>query len=372
MKPVLPMIPVSAVSLPLRAHELVGQVLASGQLAQGPMVLEFERLVAERCGVTEAIAVTNGTASLELALKALGIGPGDEVVTSPFTFVATLNAIIGSGATAVFADIDLNRFTIDSEAAADAIGAATAAVMPVHLYGQAADMSPLMSLASRNGFAVVEDAAQALGATVDGTKVGSFGVGSFSFYATKNVTTGEGGALTTNDTEVAQRIRLLRNQGMRARYEYAEPGHNMRMTDLAAAVGIPQMEELDQITARRAANASQLTEGLAHLEGLVLPSVADGCTHVWHQYTVRVTADAPRSRDEVMAGLAERGIGSGIYYPRVVFDYDCFRSHPQVAVSPVPNAQQAAEQVVSLPVHPGLSESDLDRVVTAMNQVWRD
>lgn len=364
------MIPVSAVSLPERAHELVAEVLASGQLAQGPMVAEFERLVAGICGVEHAIAVTNGTTSLEVALEALGVGPGDEVVTSPFTFVATLNAIIGSGATAVFADIDLDRFTIDPDAAAACVTPATTAIMPVHLYGQAADMSALAPLVSNHGLAVVEDAAQALGATVDGRRIGSFGVGSFSFYATKNVTTGEGGALTTNDASLAERIRLLRNQGMRARYDYAEPGHNLRMTDLAAAVGIPQLEDLESITARRAANAEYLTAGLAGLEGLALPGVAPGCNHVWHQYTVRITPDAPRTRDEVAAGLAERGVGSGVYYPRVVFDYDCFRSHPRVRATPVPRAQQAAEQVLSLPVHPGLGPAELDRVIEAMAEVW--
>lgn len=365
------MIPVSAVSLPPRAHELVAEVLASGQLAQGPMVAEFERLVAEICGVEHAIAVTNGTTSLEVALEALDVGPGDEVVTSPFTFVATLNAIIGSGATAVFADIDLDRFTMDAEATAACITPATTALMPVQLYGQAAEMGVLMALAARHDLAVVEDAAQALGASIDGVQVGSFGVGSFSFYATKNVTTGEGGALTTNDAELADRIRLLRNQGMRARYDYAEPGHNLRMTDLAAAVGIPQLEDLATITARRSANAEHLSAGLAGLEGLALPRVASGCTHVWHQYTVRVTPDAPRSRDEVAAALAERGVGSGVYYPRVVFDYDCFRDHPRVRTTPMPNAQQAADQVLSLPVHPGLGPAELDRVVEAMVEVWR-
>jgi perosamine synthetase len=361
---------ISVVSIPLRAHYLVAEVLASGQLAQGPMVDRLERLVAGICQVECAVAVSSGTASLEAALHVLDVGPGDEVITSPFTFAATVNAIVGCGATAVFADIDLDRFTVNPEAVAAGIGSATGVLLPVHLYGHPADMTALNRLAVRHRLHVVEDAAQALGALVDGRAVGSFGVGSFSFYATKNVTTGEGGAVTTNDVDLAERLRCFRNQGMRTRYEYVEPGRNLRMTDLAAAVGVPQLETIAEINANRAFNATYLSDGLDGLEGLVVPTVASGCTHVWHQYTVRVTSDAPVGRDVLANRLAAAGVGSGVYYPKVVFDYDCFRDHPQVRRADVPNARQAAGEVLSLPVHPGLDVSDLNLIVDTVREVW--
>ena len=363
------MIPISVVDLPPETEALVLEVVRSGRLAQGPMVERLEGAVAELCGVPHAVAVSNGTVSLVAALEALDIGPGDEVVTSPFTFVATLNAILERGATATFADITADDLCIDPAAADAAVGSATRALMPVHLYGQAADMAPLMATAERHGLAVVEDAAQAHGATDDGQPVGSFGVGSFSFYATKNLTTGEGGMVTTSDDAVADRLRLLRNQGMRARYQYELAGHNLRMTELQAAVGLPQLERYPAAVAARRANAAALTEGLDGIEGLVTPSVREGATHVWHQYTVRITDAASLGRDEVVEALGERGVGAGIYYPRLVFDYDCYRDHPGVRTADVPEAARAAAEVVSLPVHPGLSEADRDQIVTTVREV---
>ena len=363
------MIPISVVDLPPETEELVVEVVRSGRLAQGPMVERLEQAFAERCGVAHAVAVSNGTVSLVAALEALEVGPGDEVVTSPFTFVATLNAILERGATATFADIGLDDFCMDPAAAEAAVTPRAKALMPVHLYGQAADMGPLCDVAERHDLALVEDAAQAHGATDHGQVVGSFGVGSFSFYATKNLTTGEGGMVTTDEDVVADRLRLLRNQGMRARYQYELAGHNLRMTELQAAVGVPQLARYDEAVAARRANAAALTEGLAGIEGLVTPAVRDGAGHVWHQYTVRITEDAPVTRDEVVDALAERGVGSGIYYPRLVFDYDCDREHPGVQVGDVPQAAAAAAQVVSLPVHPALTPGDLDQITTAVREV---
>ena len=363
------MIPISVVDLPDGTEDLVLEVVRSGRLAQGPMVERLEGLFAERCGVAHAVAVSNGTVSLVAALEALEVGPGDEVVTSPFTFVATLNAILERGATATFADISLDDLCLDPAAAEAAVTAATRALMPVHLYGQAAPMGPLGGIAERHDLAVVEDAAQAHGATDHGQVVGSFGVGSFSFYATKNLTTGEGGMVTTDDDQVADRLRLLRNQGMRARYQYELAGHNLRMTELQAAIGIPQLERYDATIAARRANAAALTEGLAGVEGLITPAVREGAGHVWHQYTVRITDEAPVGRDEVVEALAERGVGSGIYYPRLVFDYDCYREHPGVRAVEVPQAATAAAQVLSLPVHPGLAPGDVDQIITAVREV---
>ncbi|MCC5953289.1 MAG: DegT/DnrJ/EryC1/StrS family aminotransferase [Acidimicrobiia bacterium] len=362
-------IPISTVALPEGTEELVLSVLRSGRLAQGPMVAELEELMAALCGVEHAVAVSNGTVSLVAALEALGIGPGDEVVTSPFTFVATLNAILERGARVRFADIDPDDFCVDPDAVADAIGPDTAALLPVHLYGQPARMEVLSPMAERHGLTLVEDAAQAHGARIGDRPVGSYGVGSFSFYATKNIACGEGGMVTTSDAEVADRLRLLRNQGMRARYRYEVPGHNFRMTELQAAVGIPQLRRIAETDAARSANAATLTEGLAGIDGLVTPSVRPGVHHVWHQYTIRVTDAARCTRDEVAEGLDERGIGCGVYYPGVVDDHDCYRDHPLVAAADVPVARRVATEVLSLPVHPGLGPSELERIVGGVREV---
>jgi dTDP-4-amino-4,6-dideoxygalactose transaminase len=338
-------------------------------LASGPKVAELERLAAEMAGTRHAVAVNNGTTALVVALESLRLSPGDEVVTSPFTFVATLNAILEAGATARFADIG-DDFCVDPDAMSAAVGDRTAVLLPVHLYGQPADMAAISKLADAHGLGVVEDAAQSHGAAIDGRRAGSWGLGCFSLYGTKNVTTGEGGLVTTDDDELADRMRLLRNQGMRARYEYEVPGHNYRLTDLQAAVGIPQLRRLDEIVERRNRNAERLTDGLNGVPGLSVPSVVPGRRHVWHQYTVRVTADAPLDRDGVAEELDRRGVGCGVYYPRTVYDYDCYREHPRVVVDPCPNAERAAREVLSLPVHPKLSDADLDTIVSTVREVF--
>jgi len=363
-------VPITTVRLGEEEEQLVLEVLRSGMLAQGPMVARLEALFCEMTGARHAVAVNNGTTALVAALQALDLAPGDEVITSPFTFVATLNAVLEAGATARFADIDLADFAVRPDAVEAVTGPRSRVVMPVHLYGQAAPMGPIAAHAAAAGLAIVEDAAQAHGATVEGRPVGGFGLACFSLYATKNITTGEGGVVTTDDDALADRLRLLRNQGMRARYQYEIAGHNYRMTDLQAAVGIPQLERMEGVVARRVANAGHLSEGLAGLPGLVTPAVLPGRTHVFHQYTVRVTADAPIDRDELIERLAADGVGSGIYYPRAVYDYECYRGHPQVVVGDTPAAEQAAREVLSLPVHPYLSEADVDRVVASVRRAF--
>jgi dTDP-4-amino-4,6-dideoxygalactose transaminase len=356
-------IAISRVVLGAEEERLVLEVLRSGQLAQGPMVARFESEFASLCDVRHAVAVSNGTVALVAALQAAGLAPGDEVVTAPFTFAATLNAILEVGATARFADIDPATFTIDPERIEAVVTDRTRALMPVHLYGQPAAMHDIMGLASARNLLVVEDAAQAHGAAVDGRAVGSFGVGCFSFYATKNIATGEGGIVTTNDDALAARLRVLRDQGMEARYEYVMAGHNYRLTDLQAAIALPQLARLDASTSQRRAHAARLSEGLGGVDGLVTPSVAPGRSHVFHQYTVRVTEDARVSRDDLAAGLLAAGVRTGVYYPRPVFDYDCYRDHPGVVVTDVPEAERAAREVLSLPVHPHLTSADLDRII---------
>jgi perosamine synthetase len=355
-------IPISCVDV-REAEPLVLEVLRSGSLAQGPMVERLERAFAEVVGVRHAVAVNNGTTALVAALQVLDLRPGDEVVTSPFTFVATLNAILEAGATARFADIREDDFAIDPAAVEAVVGDRTAVLMPVHLYGQTADMGPLETIAGRAGLHLVEDAAQAHGAGYDGRCAGSFGTGCFSFYATKNVTTGEGGMITTDDDAVADRLRLLRNQGMRTRYRYELAGHNYRMTDLHAAVGLPQVARIDEITARRRENAARLTAGLSGLDGVRLPAELPGRSHVWHQYTVLLPESA--DRDRVAEKLSAAGVGSGVYYPRAVFDHDCYRDDPRVVAADVPVAASVARRCLSLPVHQHLTDDQVDDVAGA-------
>ncbi|WIX80514.1 DegT/DnrJ/EryC1/StrS family aminotransferase [Amycolatopsis carbonis] len=364
------MIPITVVDV-RDAEDLVVEVLRSGAIAQGPMVKRFEDAFAHVAGTKHAIAVNNGTTALVASLQALDLAPGDEVITSPFTFVATLNAILEAGATVRFADIRRDDFAIDPDAAA-AITDRTKVLMPVHLYGQTADMGKLAPLAAERELRIIEDSAQAVGASFEGRAAGSYGIGCFSLYATKNVTTAEGGVITTDDDVLADKLRVLRNQGMRARYQYEMAGHNYRMTDLHAAVGIPQLEKLDQLTAARQANAKRLSEGLAGTPGLEIPQVLPGREHVWHQYTVLVGPHAMLSRDELAASLTERGIGNGIYYPKIVFDYDCYRGHPLIPgadVNDFPVASAVAAQALSLPVHPHLTDGQLDKIIETVREV---
>ncbi|MHB8488398.1 MAG: DegT/DnrJ/EryC1/StrS family aminotransferase [Candidatus Dormibacteria bacterium] len=344
-------------------EELVLSVLRSGHLAQGPMVERFEALCTAMAGTAHAVAVVNGTVALDAALAVLEIGPGQEVITSPFTFAATINAILRTGASVRFADIR-DDFTIDPGSVAALIGPATAAIVPVHLYGLPSDMPPLMSLATAHALAVVEDAAQAHGADVDGRRAGSFGLGCFSFYATKNVTSGEGGCVTTDDSMLAERLRVTRNQGMRSRYDYAMIGQNWRMTDVAAAIAIPQMERLDEITRARRDNAAVLTSLFESNPAITTPRLPADRRHVWHQYTVLL--DHGVDRDRVARSMSADGVDTGVYYPKLVWDHDAYRNHPGVHRDDTPVARDCTSRCLSVPVHPGLSARDLQRVAESL------
>lgn len=364
------MIPITVVKVGAEEEARVLEVLRSGQLAQGSVVEEFEQKFAQIHGVDHAISVNNGTTALVAAMQAHDIGPGDEVVTSPFTFVATLNAILETGATARFADIG-DDYNVDPDAMGALVNDATRVLMPVHLYGQMADMIAIESLAGARGLTMIEDAAQAVGAMCSGRPAGSFGTGCFSLYATKNVNTGEGGMVTTNDADIADRLKLLRNQGMRARYQYEMAGHNYRLTNLAAAVGVPQLDRLDTMTAARRNNAEKLRAGLTGLEGVLMPPEPPaGFDHVYHQFTVRVTPAASIDRDRAVEAIVDAGVGAGVYYPNVVYDYDCYREHPGVVADPVPVAELIASEVFSLPVHQHLTESDVDQIVSTVRSVF--
>ncbi|MFD0556132.1 dTDP-4-amino-4,6-dideoxygalactose transaminase [Stackebrandtia endophytica] len=362
------MIPITAVKLGSEVEQSVLEVIRSGILAQGPKVEQLEREFARAVSVPHAIAVNSGTTALVAAIEAAGIGPGDEVVTSPFTFVATVNAILESGAAVRFADISRADFCVTAASVEAALSPRTRAVIPVYLYGQCADMPGIEATAKRHGLAVIEDAAQAFGATVDGRAAGSFGLGCFSLYATKNLTAGEGGIITTVDDDIAERLRLDRNQGMRRRYEYFQVGHNRRLTDLAAAVALPQLVTYPQTVKQRRLNAERLAEGLDGLPLRTPRQLADR-EHVWHQFTVQLAPDI--DRDAVAEALADRGVGTGVYYPRLAHDYDCYREHPRVIRTSTPVAAAVAASCLSLPVHQHLTEADLNQIVEAVRTVLR-
>lgn len=365
------MIPITVVEFGPEVEQSVLEVLRSGIVAQGPKVKEFEDRFAAMVGTRHAVAVANGTVALVAAVQALDLQPGDEVLTSPFTFIATLNAILEAGATATFADIDERDFNVTAATMAARVTDRTKVLMPVHLYGQGADLPGIARLAADRGLALVEDSAQSHGATVAGRGVGSWGTGCFSFYATKNLTSGEGGMVTTDDDRLADTLRLLRNQGMRSRYEYVTVGHNHRLTDLQAALVLPQLDRYDEVVAARRANAAYLSAGLADVPGLVTPQVMADRTHVWHQYTLRVTPETGTTRERFVERLTALGVGSGIYYPRLVFDYDTYRDRPDVVVADCPVARRVATEAVSIPVHPHLSGADLDTIVAAVRDAAR-
>lgn len=363
------MIPISKVVFGPEEEALVLEVLRSGTIAQGPKVAELEQKFADKYGMKHVVAVNNGTTALIAALLSHQIGEGDEVITSPFTFAATLNAILDVGAKPVFADIRTNDFNINPSLIESLITPRTRAIMPVHLYGQMADMTSLSAIAEKHGLVIIQDAAQAQGARHKGIAAGATHTATFSLYATKNMTTGEGGLISTDDEHVAERLRILRNQGMRARYEYVMTGYNWRLTDLQAAVGIPQLDRYESNLAARAANANYYANALSDVEGIELPTVNTGNLHVWHQYTIRVTDDAKVSRDEFIEKLSDRGIGSGAYYPKAVYDYEAFRNHPRVGSPICPVAERTASQAVSIPVHPHLTMDDLNSVAKAVKSI---
>lgn len=361
------MIPIARPAFSEDELAAVTAVLRTGQVAQGRQVEEFEQRFARACHVTEAVAVASGTAALHLALLAHEIGPGDEVITTPFSFAATANVILLVGATPVFVDIEPETWTLDPAQVEAAITPRTKAILPVHLYGHPASLPHLLQIAHKHHLIVIEDACQAHAASIDGRPVGSFGTGCFSFYATKNMTTGEGGMVTTCDPVLAERVRLLRNHGQQERYWHIALGYNLRMTNLQAALGLVQLERLETLTRQRIANATFLTQ---HLAGIVhTPIERSGYRHVYHQYTIRV----PRARDAWMRRLRQCGIETTVHYATPIHRQPFYQEQRARwrAVSPIstaatalPVAEQAAREVLSLPVHPSLSTEELHTIVS--------
>jgi dTDP-4-amino-4,6-dideoxygalactose transaminase len=358
------MIPISKPDIGPAEEAAVLEVLRSGMLAMGKKTAEFEAAWARYCGVAHAVMMCNGTVAQEAVLHALGIGPGDEVITVSFSFNATVSVILRVGATPVFVDIRADDFCMDPAQVEAAITPRTKAIMPVHLYGLMADMAPLAEIAERHGLVIVEDAAQAHGAAYRGRRAGQFGPAMFSLYATKNLMTGEGGFATTDDDGVADRLRVFRNHGMRVRYYHDELGTNYKPTDLAAAIGLAQLARLDERTEQRRRNAATLTE---HLAGDYLtPTVPEGRDHVWHQYVMRF----PGERQQVIDGLAARGIGTLIYYPVPIHRQAYLQQYvPGAADLHLPVTDLLSDEVLAIPVHPKLAEEDLAAIVTAIREV---
>lgn len=356
------MIPISKPDISDLEKAAVMEVMNSGMIVMGPKTAHFEQAFAELCGAKHAIAVSSGTTALHLALLAHHIGPGDEVITSAFTFAATVNAILFVGARPVFADIDEQTFNIKSSDVEALITPQTKAIIPVHLYGHLSDMDELLDISTRYGLAIIEDACQAVSASYNNHMAGSFGTAAFSFYATKNLMCGEGGMITTNDDEIADSCRLLRSHGMRQRYYHEMLGFNFRMTDMEAAIGLTQLKRLPEFNAKRAFNAAYLN---AKIESVETPRVKPGHTHAWHQYTVRINHG--RSRDEAVRQLNEAGIGTGIFYPVPLH----LQPHVRKIVGNIslPTTEQMASEVFSLPIHTQLSTDDLEMIVTEVNKL---
>lgn len=341
----------------------VVEVLKSGMIAQGPKVSEFEEKFAQWIGTKYGISTSSGTTALHTALLACGIGEGDEVITVGFTFAATSNSVLYTGARPVFVDIDEDTFTMDPSKIEDAITDKTKAILVVQLYGQSADMDPILDIAHKHNLLVIEDAAQAHGAEYKGRKVGTLGdVACFSFYPTKNMTTGEGGMITTDNEEIAKMARIYRAHGSSVKYHHDYLGYNFRSTDIAAAIGLAQLKKIDSFNDKRNENASYLTDGLKDVKGVVPPVVKEGNKHVFHQYTIKVDGD----RDKWLDFLNEKGIGCGVYYPIPLYNQKLYKDLGYNQSCPV--TDKIVDEVISLPVHPSLTKDELDTIISVVKE----
>jgi len=358
------MIPIASPILDEQAIKDVETVIRSGKLVQGQQVQAFEEAFAKYIGVPFAIAVNSGTAALHISLVAAGIKPGDEIITTPFSFVASSNSILMCGAKPVFADIEADTCNINPGLIKAKINLHTKAIVGVHLYGQAFDVDALEEICKENGLALIEDACQSHGAEYKGHRVGSFGIGSFSFYPTKNMTTSEGGMVTTNDQKIADICRLLRSHGQRERYCHVILGYNYRMTEIEAAIGLGQLARLEEFNRRRMENAAFLTREISSIPGLIPPVVHRGSRHVFHQYTIRVIKPYPLTRDQLIEHLQKKGIGSAVHYPLPIHQQPYYKDLGYRDSLPV--AEQACREVISIPVHPSLTQSDLNSIVEAL------
>ncbi len=353
-------VPIASPDLDDAERKRVVEVLEDGHLADGPLVRQFESEFAEFCGADRGVATSNGTTALHAAFRGLGIGEGDRVITTPFSFVASANAIRFAGAEPVFADIDPETYNLDPHAVEEIASAGDVdAILAVHLYGLPAEMDHLRDIADDHDLALIEDAAQAHDGEYDGEPVGSLGdAACFSFYPTKNMTTGEGGMITTDRDEVADRAARFINHGRTDTYEHAEVGHNFRMTSIAAAIGRAQLEKLPGNVADRRSNAARITEAVRDAPSLTPPAEPDGRRHAYHQYTVRC-----EDREAFRTHLESRDVATSVYYPRPIHDQPAYAD----VSADAPEAERASNEVVSLPVHQGLSQDDIRQITDCVN-----
>lgn len=360
------MIPIAKPMLDNREKELVMEVLDSGMISIGKVVVDFEKKFAEYTDAKHALAASSGTTALHLALEAAGVKPGDKVLTTPFSFIATANSILYCNAIPVFCDVEDETFNIDPEQVEIFLQKMgdIKAILVVHLYGHPCAMDELMALAKKYNVALIEDAAQAHGCKYKGRHVGTFGMaGTFSFYPTKNMTTAEGGMLTTNDDVVYERSRMLREHGDLGGYDHTIVGYNYRMTNIEAAIGIGQLEKLNGFNRLRRENANYYTERLKDLDWLETPVEKEGCTHCFHQYTLKVK----EGRDELAEYLKENGVGSKIYYPTIIPAQSVYKNMGYDKLR-FPAAERLCKEVISIPVHPAVSRQDREKVVEVIRK----
>ena len=342
----------------------VMSVLASAQYINGPIVQSFEQQFAEYIGTAECVTCNSGTDALFMSLRAIGIGAGDEVITTPFTFFSTAEVISAVGATPVFVDIESETFNLDLSQVEAAITNRTKAILPVHLFGQPVNMTRLMAIAQAHNLFVIEDCAQAVGAEWNGTKVGSIGhIGCFSFYPTKNLgACGDGGAVTTNDPAIAQKIRSLRTHGERERYIHEDIGLTSRLDAVQAAILQIKLRYLDQWNAQRQAIADRYEDLLSSLPGVVPPRPLVGGKTVWHQYTIRLS-----DRDCIRQQLQQQGVSTMLYYPIPLHRQPVY-ANLGYAEGRLPVSEQMAREVLSLPMFPELTAAQQERVVYTLKE----
>lgn len=354
--------------------EDVVSVLKSGIIAQGPKVKKFEEEFSKYCNVKYCAAVNSGTAALHSALYAAGIKNGDEVITTPFTFVASANSIFMVGAKPVFVDIDENTFNIDPEKIEEKLSENTKAILPVHLYGLLADMDKITNIAEKNNLKVIEDACQAHGAKISDKKAGSIGdFGTFSFYATKNMMTAEGGCVTSNNKDYIEMVKSFRHHGqsLNQRYNYLDFGYNYRMTDIAASIGLNQLNKINEFTKKRQANGKLYNTLFRDIEGIDIPYLPENYTHVYHQYTIKVISEIfGHTRDELVEKLKKNDIFPGIFYPRPLHQFPTFKKLGYND-GDFPISEKLSKMVISLPAHPGITEQDIEKVVDVIKNFKR-
>ncbi len=362
------MIPINLPQIGEEEIEAVVQVLRSGvlthALGRGPMVKKFEEEFAEFVGAKHAIAVNSGTAALHMAIESMGINSGDEVILPSFTFVATAEAVVWAGAKPVFVDIDPETYNISPLSVEKSVTEKTKAIIAVDLYGAPADIKPIKEVAEKHGIRIIEDAAQAHGAMYMGRHVGAYAdAACYSFYASKNMTTGEGGMITTNDDEIAEKCKSLRSHGEKEKYKSICLGHNYRMPEMEAAIGRVQLRKLSGFLEKRRRNANELTAKLKDASGLSLPKEREDCSNSWYLYTVRMEGASREKRDIIVEQLRKRGIGAEVYYPNPIH---LMPYYMQFGERRLIETEKASEQVFSLPVHPGVNSSHIEFISKAV------